>query len=201
MSEPQLGQKRAPACIAWPQWGQLVVWVVTDGVNISISKQLRSGVRIGAGVRWVTTAASPVMTFGANWVARLTGDLHATTHPPPTHEDGSPARFNERESDLSRGDARTRDRPGLDRPDPPQQPGPAPLRRLALAHATFPLADLLRGLVRVPGRLRRTTQVLRRATRRRVLRFLSRVPRAWALGQNVLADRRPSSNGAATGCE
>jgi len=27
-----LGQKRAPACIGWPQRGQVVVWVVTGGL-------------------------------------------------------------------------------------------------------------------------------------------------------------------------
>src|SRR5258708_34932370 len=32
ISEPQLGQYRAPACIAWPQRGQLVVWVVTEAL-------------------------------------------------------------------------------------------------------------------------------------------------------------------------
>src|SRR5882672_9287155 len=46
MSEPQLGQKRAPACIGWPQWGQLVVWVVTEAVNISVARLF--GTRCGA---------------------------------------------------------------------------------------------------------------------------------------------------------
>lgn len=46
MSEPQLGQKRAPACIGCPQRGQLVVWVVTEAVNISVARLF--GTRCGA---------------------------------------------------------------------------------------------------------------------------------------------------------